>query len=344
MSNPYTISFGREPRQMIPRPVQKMQILDNFRAEFPSSQVFMITGVRGSGKTVLLTEIATELSEDKDWIVVELNPERDILTGLAASLSNETSLARIFQNAKINLSFFGMGLQVSGEAPITDIEIALRKMLESLKKRGKRILIEIDEVTNTKAVREFAAAFQIFLRRELPVYLLMTGLYENIYELQNEKSLTFLYRSPKIILEPLNIGAIASNYADIFHLEREKALEMAAMTKGYSFAFQTLGYLTWEADGDYRSVTAVYQQYLEDYVYEKVWSELSQKDREVAAGIAEVRDGKILEIRKKLNMTTNQFNPYRIRLIRKGLVDGRKRGVLTFILPMFREFVMEQNL
>lgn len=46
----------------------------------------------------------------------------------------------------------------------------------------------------------------------------MTGLYENIYDLQNEKSLTFLYRAPKIILEPLNYTAIKSHYMRIFDI------------------------------------------------------------------------------------------------------------------------------
>ncbi|MBR3317729.1 MAG: hypothetical protein IKG21_07965 [Atopobiaceae bacterium] len=35
-------------------------------------------------------------------------------------------------------------------------------------------------------MRVFAASFQVFLRQNLPVFLLMTGLYENINELQNE--------------------------------------------------------------------------------------------------------------------------------------------------------------
>lgn len=343
LQNPYTISFGREPEQIIPRPVQKNEILTSFQADVPSVQVYMITGVRGSGKTVLLTDIGRELSQDDQWIVTELNPERDLLTSLAANLSSETTLARVFQNARINLSFFGMGLEISGEAPITDIEIALQRMLASLDKKHKRILIEIDEVTNTKQIREFISAFQIFIRKNLPVYLLMTGLYENIYELQNQKSLTFLYRAPKIVLGPLNIGAIASNYAKVFGLEREESLRMASMTNGYSFAFQTLGYLTWGANGKYRQVIEPYKQYLSDYVYEKIWSELSPTDRRTAQAIAATKDGKIATIREYLKMTSNQFNPYRMRLIRKGIVDGTERGILKFTLPLFSEFVEEQS-
>ena len=39
---------------------------------------------------------------------------------------------------------------------------------------------------------------------ELPCVLVMAGLFDNISNLQNEKSLTFLYRAPKkFFLEPL---------------------------------------------------------------------------------------------------------------------------------------------
>lgn len=119
-------------------------------------------------------------------------------------------------------------------------------------------------------MREFASSFQIFIRQNLPVFLLMTGLNENVSGRQNVDNLTFLYRASKIELGPLNIGAVAANYQRTFELDRADALEMAELTKGYSFAFQVLGYLTWEADGDYRPVRAKYRQYLEECVHEKI--------------------------------------------------------------------------
>ena len=128
----------------------------------------------------------------------------DILKSLASKLSSESTFAKIFQQEKINLSAWGLGLEVSGIAPITDIEVALEKMINSLSKKGKKVLISIDEVTNNEYMRVFASAFQILVRKNLPVFLLMTGLYENINSLQNEKNLTFLYRMPRIELKPLN--------------------------------------------------------------------------------------------------------------------------------------------
>ena len=162
---------------------------------------------------------------------------------------------------------------------------------------------------------------------------------KKLEELQNEKSLTFLYRAPKIQLRPLNNSAIIHKYKTIFNLTPEQASQMAGLTKGYPFAFQVLGYLTWNSNGDYKKVLDDYKQYLSDLVYDKVWSELSEKDRLVAKGISDTSSRKISDIREHLHMTSNEFNPYRQRLIKKGVIDGSHRGFVRFTLPLFEEYI-----
>ena len=340
MNNPFSLSFGKKPLENISRTVQMNEILDAFTSVPINQQIYMITGIRGSGKTVLLTDIRNRLEKDDDWIVLELNPEKDLLLGMASRLTNHRQCAEIFRDAKINLSFFGLSLSVHGVPPITDLETAIERMLEALKKKNKRVLVALDEVTSNQYVRVFAAAFQIFIRDELPLFLLMTGLYENIEDLQNEKSLTFLYRSPKIKLSSLNMSAIMSRYRSIFHLSDSDAIEMAKLTRGYPFAFQALGYLTWQNSGNYHCILEEYQRYLEDFVYDKLWSELSPTDRRIAGGIAQSKTGEIKEIREILSLTSDQFSPYRMRLIRKGIVSGEERGILRFTLPQFEQYVL----
>ena len=342
-NNPYVLTFGKEPVEMIPRLSQSKDLIESFMEEKPSQQICLITGVRGSGKTVFMSTISREIASDNHWIVVELNPERDLLISLAAKLNSMNYLANIFKTAKINLSFLGIGLEVSGSAPLTDIESALIQMLEAIQKHNKKVLITIDEVSNTSNMRIFSSTFQILLRKNLPVFLLMTGLYENIHSLQNEKSMTFLYRAPKITLEPLNIGTMTENYQQVLKYDYEKALKYAKLTKGYSFAFQVLGYFSWKYKDDEKRIYIEFKQYLEEYVYEKIWAELSAIDRDVAYAIAESPDGSISDIRQHLNMDSNQFNPYRMRLIRKGIVNGQARGYLYFTLPCFAEFVKESH-
>jgi len=338
--NPYSLLFGKEPPQIISRTAQITHILNAFNNDIAPQQVFVITGVRGSGKTVMMTEISKKLQKDKTWITVELNPEKDMLEMLGASLSGENQLAQLFQKAEINLSFFGFGLSVKGSAPITNIEVALAKMLETLKKQGKKVLITIDEAINTKEMRLFASAFQILIRKDLPLYLLMTGLYENINDLQNEKNLTFLYRAPKVELKPLDVRMIAENYKKNLPVAEETAMQMARITKGYSFAFQVLGYFAFEQQEFTNEVINHFREYLEQYAYEKIWMELSQKDKLLTYGIAKTKSGKIAEIRQYLEIETNQFNPYRRRLIRKGIIDGSRYGYVYFTLPLFDEYVI----
>ena len=313
-NNPFTLAFGKKPLQYVSRIVQTDQIVEDYVADPVTNQIYMVTGVRGSGKTVMMTNIAGILSERNDWIVVELNATRDLLQSLASKLY---------------------------AAPVTDVEDMVAKMLDQIRKQGMRLLITIDEVVYSEQMKVFVSAFQIFMRQDYPIFLLMTGLYENIYELQNDKSLTFLYRAPKIILEPLSLTAVCQHYMDIFRLDKESAGKMAALTRGYPFAFQVLGYLYWE-HRDTKTVQEIlpeYDQYLEEYVYSKIWSEMSDKDKEIMQKLAESGDIKVKDLREQLEMSSEQFSVYRERLKRKGVIDTRKYGKISMALPRFEEFI-----
>lgn len=341
MNNPFTLSFGKKPLQYISRIAQTNEIIDNFMAPEPSNQIYMLTGVRGSGKTVMMTNIAGEIKKNENWIVVELNPTRDLLQSLAAKLYSLPEMQPHFIQAKLDFSAFGLGVSLENAVPITDIEYAIEKMLAEIQKKSKRLLITIDEVTNCEYIRIFASSFQILLRQNYPVFLLMTGLYENIYDLQNEDSLTFLYRAPKMMLEPLNYTAVRKKYMDIFGMDMEKAGEMTGLTGGYPFAFQVLGYLLWEnKDVDtIKEILPEYDQYLEEYVYGKIWSELSELDRKILVEMAVSGETKVKKLREDVGLKSEQFAVYRDRLKRKGVLDTSKYGEVSFVLPRFTEFI-----
>ena len=104
MNNPFTLSFGKKPLQYVSRISQTREIIDNFNAVEPSSQIYMLTGVRGSGKTVMMTGIANELKEMEEWVVVELNPTRDLLQSLAAKLYSQPEMHAHFVQARLDFS------------------------------------------------------------------------------------------------------------------------------------------------------------------------------------------------------------------------------------------------
>ena len=117
---------------------------------------------------------------------------------------------------------------------------------------------------------------------------------------------------------------------------------MAQLTRGYPYAFQVLGYYSWENNKNYQQALEAYQQHLDEYVYEKIWSELSRKDRQVILAIAQ-SDRSVKSIRAILDMADNQFSPYRQRLLRKGIIEATGYGMLDFTLPFFQEYAQAQQ-
>ena len=76
---------------------------------------------------------------------------------------------------------------MDGEPPITNDETVIFQMLRSIRAHGGRVLLAVDEVNDSEYVRKLAGEYQIWIREELPIFLVMTGLYENIYDLQKRE-------------------------------------------------------------------------------------------------------------------------------------------------------------
>ena len=117
MQNPFTLVLGKSPLESISRLAQTNEIIDSFSSEWMNQQIYMITGVRGSGKTVMLTDISKHFRKDKDWIVIELNPDRDLLYSFAAKLYDQKNLKDLFIKAKLDLSVLRIGVSIEKSNP-----------------------------------------------------------------------------------------------------------------------------------------------------------------------------------------------------------------------------------
>lgn len=169
----------------------------------------------------------------------------------------------------------------------------------------------------------------------------MTGLYENIYAIQNDPSLTFLLRSPKITLEPLSILQITTQYMNIFDVSLEKAKELANITKGYAFAFQAFGMLYWEHRDELSLEDILFKldALLDDFVYKKIWQGMSDKDKEIALAMPSDAPIKVQDLCSAIDMTSASFSKYRERLINKGIIYTPQRGYVEFVLPRFSQVI-----
>ena len=342
--NPFVLNFGKMPKQYISREIIIDEIIQDMTYEDSQNNCFMLTGTRGSGKTVTMTAIEQRVSELEDWIVIRLNAERDMLVSLVGKLYDSRDFITKFIDANLNLSKFGVGINIEAKSPVADIESALEIILKEIKKKNKKLLVTVDEVSKTASMREFASSFQILIRENFPIFLLMAGLYENISDLKNEKSLTFLYRTPQYEMEPLNLTLIADRYSKVFGIEKEKAMDMAIITKGYPFAYQALGKYVWEEKKHEVTdeVLIKFDEALSHYVYKKIWSELSEKDKWFMSFIVQKDIMPVSELLEISKQKKNEFSQYRERLQEKGLIDVSERGLIKLKLPRLNAFVANQ--
>lgn len=336
--NPFDITFGKQPGKYIERPEMENEILTSLYSGKQS--IYILTGARGSGKTVALTSIANKIKEESNWIIVDLNPLEDLLEQLAASLYQKGKLRKLFINKEFNFSFKGVSFTISGNNPVTNIFNLLSLMFEHLKKKNIFVLLTIDEVTNNEYMRVFAHSFQSFIRNDYNVSVIMTGLYNNISNLKNEKSLTFLYRAPKMYLSPLNLRSIAYSYINQLSMDEDDAIEAAKITKGYAFAYQLIGYILFKENKKKVDKTVLQELdlLLDERSYSKIWSELTNREREIVSLIAHNKSSN-KEILEALNMKSNSLSTYKISLSKKGIIDVSQRGVSSFMLPRFKEFI-----
>ena len=342
MNNPFSTSFGIEPTNYILRKDETKLIIDEFTSLNPSNFVYLITGVRGSGKTVLLSSISSLFKKENDWIVVNPMTKTNILENIAGEIYENSNAKKLFIKKSISFSFHGFSLSIHGETPVSSVTTLIKMMLEVIKKDNKRVLITIDEVDNSPEMKTFVEVYQNLLREQYPVFLLMTGLYENIYQLQDNKSLTFLYRAPKIFLNGIDIRSITYSYASILNIDINEALELANLTKGYAYAYQLLGYLLvknnkTKAD---KEILLEFDKCLAEYSYDKIYEDLSSFEIQIISNVNTNQEVKVEDLYKKLKVDQKYFSVYRDRLIKKGLFVAKHYGLIEFALPRFVEFLL----
>ena len=109
----------------------------------------------------------------------------------------------MFVKAKLDFSILGLGFSVENAKLVASTEEdAIKMMLDVLKKEKKKVLITIDEVTYNEDISKFSHAMSSYANAGYDIFVLMTGLKENIQAIKNNKSLTFLYG---VVMKPYSL-------------------------------------------------------------------------------------------------------------------------------------------
>ncbi|SDB69296.1 hypothetical protein [Butyrivibrio sp. INlla16] len=339
-SCPYVINFGRIPTEYIERTAITEQIVGAFQADVPQEDCFVLTGLRGSGKTVLFSRILNIVRQDKDFIVINLNITMDLLQELVAKLYDTSGFMNKFITTNLNLSKFGIGINIDTLPPAASLESSLEKILKEMKRKGKKLLVGIDEVAPTDSMKTFAHTFQSMIQQGLPIYLLMDGLYQNVSDLSNDNKSTFLKRAKKVPVERLNFTSMRDNYKSILKIDDKQAEEMAAITRGYAVAYQALGRYAW-FEKDHKLTNHVFSQFddvLKEYVYEQIWTELTENERYYLSFLTKKPSMDVSELLELAGKKKTDFSRYRASLIAKGIIKD-ERGKVILMLPRFENFL-----
>lgn len=335
MPNPFNITFGESPKSVIEREKEAYIIESTFKDETPEAKVFIITGPRGSGKTALLTKMK-DVFRGEGYLTVDLNPFDDMQEQFASKLYEEGKLWKLFLRPEFSFSFKGLTFSLKGKTEINNISTLIGRMLEYLKKKGRRVLITIDDASNSKDMKSFVFSYQQWIREGYPVFLLMSGLYENVSEIGRNKSLTFFLRAPKIMLEPLNLAAIAYSYKNILGLDEQAAAKYAKLTSGYAYGYQLLGSLLYKNQAPLKNLDE-YDLKLNQNAYSLIWEKLTEKEKKILAAMC--KTSKVSEICAELSLSNGNLQTYKKRLMDRGIVASKERGTMVFALPRFKEFI-----
>lgn len=90
----------------------------------------------------------------------------------------------VFLHPDFSFSFKELTFYIDGDNKISNLSTLIERMLNYLKKKNKRVLVSIDDVSTNKKVKSFIYSFQQMIRKDDNVFLLLTGLNENVSELE----------------------------------------------------------------------------------------------------------------------------------------------------------------
>lgn len=359
--NPFTPSFGEIPAHLAGR----KEIVEAIERALQSTQrrpdlTTVFSGARGTGKTTLLSLIASK-AEQLGWISVCVTALPQMLTDIEVQLHRKARhLLSGTSNPRITEIGVPQVLSVaidSSGAPLDNWRSRMSDMLDELNEQGVGVLITVDEVdVELDEMVELTAVYQHFVRENRKVGLLMAGLPHNISSLLNNKSVSFLRRAqmakldriPDYEVEIALEKTIVENGRTIAPHNLTTAVKAI---DGFAFMMQLVGFRAWDVNPDTVEITdhdierGVYlaKKELCSRILDATYYELSDTDiRFLAAMLEDEGDSRIADIAQRLNRSSSQVAQYRKRLIDAGVIGMRSRGVIGFDLPFFKEYLTEK--
>lgn len=382
--NPYSPGAGRPPAALVGRDSQLEQwviALDRIESG-RSAQPLVLYGLRGVGKTVLLTRFFN-LARDRNWIAaqVEAGTGKSLREALGealhaplADLARPSAGKRLLKGLKTALSFkasydtsgtwnFGLDLTetAGGGADTGKLETDLNKLARDLSEAaeeeevGLAILIDEAQDLTPAELTAVCSAAHVAGQHEWSCLFALAGLPSLPRVLAEAKSYSerlFAFQRIEHLPESLARKALIEPAAiEDIGWEQDAIALIVKETSGYPYFLQQFGQETWnEASGpaitlaDARVGAARGRAALDDGFFRARWDRATRAEQKYLRAMAADEDAGSSsgDVAARLGRSVTSFGPVRASLISKGLIFAPEHGIVAFTVPGMADFIQRQ--
>lgn len=194
-------------------------------------------------------------------------------------------------------------------------------------------------------MRDFIKAYNDLRNQGYPLKVVMTGLPENVLDVQEEKNLTFFLWAETYVTTALDQVAMIKAYQQTLGADFELGEQLAKATGGYFYAFQLLGDHLYRKRATGASLNAAlveslmpeFKLYLFNRAYQTIYKTGSERDRQYLRAIQGWK--KTSEVIKLMGATKNTVAKCRERALARQIVKNDGYGYVVYRLPYFGDFI-----
>ena len=381
IQNPFSPGAGSPPPELSGRQdiLDKATIALKRLRRKRSEKSFLLVGLRGVGKTVLLNEIE-KIAQKSHYssIFIEVHEKRNLPALLTPHLrrvlfeldkgsvnikvKKSLRILKSFLNAiKIKYHDIEIGLDIDPERGFadsgdleTDMPVLLEAIGEAAADKKMAIAIIIDELQYLSEIELSALIMAIhrISQKQLPIILVGAGLPQLVGLAGRSKSYAErLFDFPQIgALDKKDAFYALQEPVKPFnvHFEITALDEILSQTKGYPYFLQEWGYQAWNLSESPRiTLDAIRQatkqslKRLDESFFRVRFDRMTPSEKKYLLALAHCGQGpqKSSDIADLLKVKPQSVAPIRNNLIKKGMIYSPSHGDTQFTVPLFEDFM-----
>lgn len=379
IKNPFRPGAGTSPPELAGRDAVRKKIrlaLARAKTGRPEKPALLV-GLRGVGKTVLLSRLHLEAKNEGISAWMEISENRALsavlLPELRAALMELSGKKRAKEQAKralravagfartLKIEYLGMsfgfapepGLADSGDLE-SDLSVLLKEAGRAAAAENTYLALFVDELQYAKQAELSAliAAMHRAAQEDLPVVMAGAGLPRLRGDVGGAKSYA------ERMFDFYEIGALDKENAahalrkpaqdEGADFTKEAVLEIIGKTRGYPYFLQEWGKHAWDAAaaspinaGDVKIASARAMASLDAGFFSIRMDRLTANEKRYLRAMAKIGKEPMRsgEIARELKQKINETAPVRARLIEKGMIWSPGHGKTAFTVPQFGEYL-----